>query len=278
MQVIHSLQQMQAISSNWAKEAVIGFVPTMGYLHQGHLSLVAASLTQCDVTVVSIYVNPSQFGENEDFGSYPKDLNLDLELLNKQGVDYVFCPESKDMYPSPWHTWINVEQLSSVLCGASRPGHFKGVATIVAKLTNLVQPKLIFMGEKDFQQVTVLKTMFRELNMPCEIISCPIVREPDGLAMSSRNVYLSATQRQQALCLSQAIVRIKQLYQQGERCPNTLIEDAKQLIASMGGKVDYLSLINPNSLQDETDLKADTRIILAVYIGKTRLIDNSPIA
>jgi len=247
----------------------------MGYFHQGHLSLVAEANRQCDTTVVSIFVNPSQFGPNEDFTSYPRDLQRDLELLNKYQVDYVFHPSPQQIYPEPYRTWVNVEGLSSILCGASRPGHFRGVATIILKLTNLIKPNLMFMGEKDFQQVTVLKTMLKDLNCNTRIVSCPIVREEDGLAMSSRNIYLNPEQRKQALCLYQTIKESQTLYKQGLKDVSLLKNRAKEIIESSGGKIDYISFVDSNSLQEVTVADEDTRIMLAVYIGKTRLIDNA---
>lgn len=275
MQIIESILQMQEISNKWDRGKKIGFVPTMGYFHQGHLSLVAEANRQCDTTVVSIFVNPSQFGPNEDFTSYPRDLQRDLELLNKYRVDYVFHPSPQQIYPEPYRTWVNVEGLSSILCGASRPGHFRGVATIILKLTNLIKPNLMFMGEKDFQQVTVLKTMLKDLNCNTRIVSCPIVREDDGLAMSSRNIYLNPEQRKQALCLYRAIKESQLLYKQGLREVSLLKNKATEIIESSGGKIDYISYVESNSLQEVTIADEDTRIMLAVYIGKTRLIDNA---
>jgi len=220
MQIVTSIEQMQAIALDYAKEKSVGFVPTMGFLHKGHLSLVEQSNKLCDHTVVSIYVNPSQFGANEDLGSYPRNMTRDLELLGQYKVDYVFCPTTEDMYPADYRTWINVEELGSVLCGASRPGHFKGVATIVLKLINIVHPNFMFMGEKDFQQIAVLRTMLKDLNLLTQIVPCPIVREPDGLAMSSRNSYLNPAERKQALCLSLAIQLARKLFAQGELNPS----------------------------------------------------------
>ena len=275
MQIIESILQMQEISNKWDTGKKIGFVPTMGYFHQGHLSLVAEANRQCDITVVSIFVNPSQFGPNEDFNSYPRDLQRDLELLSKYRVDYVFHPSPQQIYPEPYRTWVSVEGLSSILCGASRPGHFRGVATIILKLINLIQPNLMFMGEKDFQQVTVLKTMLQDLNCNTRIVSCPIVREEDGLAMSSRNIYLNPEQRQQALCLYRAIKESQLLYKQGLREVSLLKNKATEIIESSGGKIDYISYVESNSLQEVTIADEDTRIMLAVYIGKTRLIDNA---
>lgn len=277
MQIINSPAEMQAISRAWARGKSIGFVPTMGFLHEGHLSLVRESKHNCDITVVSIFVNPSQFGANEDLVSYPRDMKRDLELLEGCKADYVFCPEASDMYPKPYHSWVNVDGLSEVLCGASRPGHFRGVATVVLKLVNLVKPDYMYMGEKDFQQVAVLNTMLKELNVLTRIASCPIVREPDGLAMSSRNTYLTGEARQQALCLSKAIFNAKLMYKEGCRNVNSIITECQSIISSHGGETDYIKIVNPNTLLEELIPKDDSRIILAVKIGKTRLIDNASI-
>lgn len=275
MQLVHTVAEMLALSRNWPLGQKIGFVPTMGYLHQGHLSLVAEANRQCDITVVSIYVNPSQFGPNEDLSRYPRDIDRDLQLLSSYKVDYVFFPDNAQMYPPDYHSWVSVDGLSNVLCGASRPGHFKGVATIVLKLVNIVKPNLMFMGEKDFQQVAVLTAMLKDFNLDCRIVPCPIVREADGLAMSSRNVFLTAEERGQALCLSRAISLCQMLYAQGERNTSPMIDAASLIISQMGGKLDYIHIVDPASLQDIDIAEDNSRIILAVFIGKTRLIDNS---
>lgn len=275
MQIITDIKQMQEIGNNWSNSQTIGFVPTMGYFHKGHLSLVAEANKNCDITVVSIFVNPSQFGPNEDFSSYPRDLQRDLELLNQYKVDYVFNPTPDQMYPVGYKTWINVEELSSILCGASRPGHFRGVATVITKLINIIKPSLMFMGEKDFQQIVVLQTMLKDLNFHTQIHPCPIIREADGLAMSSRNVYLNSEQRQQALCLSLAIKQAQEQYKQGIDDPQILKKNASDLIIRAGGRIDYIKFVDSVSLQEVKQAKDDTRILLAVFIGKTRLIDNA---
>lgn len=275
MQIITDIKQMQEIGNNWSNSQTIGFVPTMGYFHKGHLSLVAEANKNCDITVVSIFVNPSQFGPNEDFSSYPRDLQRDLELLNQYKVDYVFNPTPDQMYPAGYKTWINVEELSSILCGASRPGHFRGVATVITKLINIIKPSLMFMGEKDFQQIVVLQTMLKDLNFHTQIHPCPIIREADGLAMSSRNVYLNSEQRQQALCLSLAIKQAQEQYKQGIDDPQILKKNAFDLIIRADGRIDYIKFVDSVSLQEVKQAKDDTRILLAVFIGKTRLIDNA---
>jgi len=277
MQIIQSPAEMQALSLEWPTGKSIGFVPTMGFLHEGHLSLVRESKRNCDITVVSIFVNPSQFGANEDLGSYPRDMQQDLELLKGCETDYVFCPEAIDMYPKPYHSWVNVEGLSELLCGASRPGHFRGVATIVLKLVNLVRPHFMYMGEKDFQQVMVLNTMLNELNVPARIVPCPIVREQDGLAMSSRNTYLKGAARQQALCLSQSIIIAKQLFKSGTRDARSIIQTCTKHIGDSGGNVDYVKIVDSKTLLDVQLTDEHSRIILAVKIGNTRLIDNAPL-
>ena len=275
MQIITDIKQMQEISNNWSNSQTIGFVPTMGYFHNGHLSLVAEANKQCDITVVSIFVNPSQFGPNEDFNSYPRDLQRDLALLNQYRVDYVFNPAPERMYPAGYQTWVNVEEVSSVLCGASRPGHFRGVATVITKLINIIKPSLMFMGEKDFQQIVVLRTMLNDLNFRTQIHPCPIIREADGLAMSSRNVYLTPEQRQQALCLSRAIKQAQEQYKQGICDTITLKKNASNLIIKAGGRIDYINFVDPLSLKEVKQAQDDTRILVAVFIGKTRLIDNA---
>jgi len=277
MQIIDNIQAMQEIGNNWSAGKKIGFVPTMGYFHQGHLSLVGKANKQCEITVVSIFVNPSQFGPNEDFESYPRDMQRDLELLSKYKVDYVFSPNPEQMYPQDYRTWVEVEGLSSILCGASRPGHFRGVATVILKLINIIKPNFMFMGEKDFQQVTVLQTMLKDLNCETQIVPCPIIREEDGLAMSSRNIYLNPEQRKQALCLYRAIQQAQAKYKQGLRDTNLLKKQAADLIINSGGKIDYISFVEPKTLQEVAIADDNTRIMLAVFIGKTRLIDNAPL-
>lgn len=278
MQIINSTAEMQTISRKWQAGKKVGFVPTMGYLHEGHLSLVKASNEQCEITVVSIFVNPSQFGANEDLGSYPRDIERDLRLLSAYKVDYVFIPEADDMYAKPYHTWVEVQGISEGLCGASRPGHFRGVATVVLKLVNLVKPDLMFMGEKDFQQVAVLKAMLKDLNVSTEIVPCPIVREADGLAMSSRNTFLTGELRQQALCLYKAIGRVKELFAQGINDTMVLHEAAEEVIREHHGQTDYISFVDTDTLLETKTALPRTRIVLAVKIGNTRFIDNSSIS
>jgi len=277
MKLITDLAGMRNLSRLWETGTKVGFVPTMGYLHTGHLSLVAKSNQDCDITIVSIFVNPAQFGVNEDLSSYPRDLDRDLAMLSHYRVDYVFFPTEAMMYPEGFKTWIEVDKLSSILCGASRPGHFKGVATVLAKLVNIVNPDLMFMGEKDYQQCIVLETMLRDLNFHTRIVRCPIVREKDGLAMSSRNKYLSKTERKNALCLSQALKLAMELYRKGETKPDAVKSQMAELINKADGKIDYIAFVNQDTLQSVKKITPDTRVLLAVLVGKTRLIDNSAI-
>jgi pantoate--beta-alanine ligase len=274
MQLIHSTIEMQALMAQTPPGEPRGFVPTMGYLHEGHLSLVKRCKQDCAQSVVSIFVNPTQFGPNEDFASYPRDPDRDLKALEKEGVDIVFNPSVGEIYPAGHRTWVDVSRLSEVLCGASRPGHFRGVATVVLKLVNIVQPNLMFMGIKDFQQVVILERMLGDLNTKTRIVRCPIVREADGLAMSSRNSYLDDIERGRAICLSHAIREAKYMFSRGERNCRKLEEVALEQIRSCEGKVDYLHCVDPRSLEVTDIAEPDTRLVMAVFIGKTRLIDN----
>jgi len=276
MEVIRSLAAMMQLSRNWPDPESVGFVPTMGYLHAGHLSLVQKAKAESAITVVSIFVNPSQFGPQEDLDTYPRDLGHDLELLQTQAVDYVFCPTAQEMYPQPYQSWVNVEGLSEVLCGASRPGHFRGVATVMMKLINIVRPARIYMGEKDFQQVVVLKAMLQDLNLDCRIVPCPIIREEDGLALSSRNVHLKGDDRQRALCLVQAISAARQLYAEGKKDVFSLYAAAQQVIKAQNCRIDYIKFVDPATLKEVTEASDNTRMVMAVYVGITRLIDNAP--
>ncbi len=274
IRIIHSIQEMQEYRKLIGNTKNVGFVPTMGYLHEGHLSLVERSNKESDITIVSIYVNPSQFGANEDLSKYPRDLDRDLDLLGQYNVDAVFYPNNDEMYPSGYLTWIEVEQLSRLYCGHSRPGHFRGVTTIVAKLINIVKPDYMYMGEKDFQQIAVLKQMIRDLNMDTIIRECPIVREADGLAKSSRNVYLSSEERRDALCLYESLLKAKELIFHKETSLWKIKDQMIQHIHSKNGQIDYIEFIHPDTLKVLEKVEDQMRIIMAVYIGKTRLIDN----
>ncbi len=252
----------------------------MGALHDGHLSLVRAAKKRCDLVVVSIFVNPTQFGPNEDFTLYPRTLQKDSELLNNAAVDFLFAPSTEDMYPEGAATYVTVEGLSDRLDGKSRPGHFRGVATIVSKLFNLVQPDVAFFGQKDAAQIAVIRKMVRDLNFPVEIVACPIVREPDGLAMSSRNVYLTKEERKSALALSRSLQKAEQLFKSGNRNIEELISAGKQTLAQDSGvKLDYFSIVHPDTLEElhkpgAQNINQPALVAVAACVGKTRLIDN----
>jgi len=253
----------------------LGFVPTMGALHEGHLSLVRASKSRCDVTAVSIFVNPLQFGPAEDLDKYPRSLERDAELLEALGVDLLFVPGVDEMYPRGAKTYVLVEELSDKLDGASRPGHFRGVATVVAKLFEIVRPDYSFFGQKDAAQVAVLRKMVNDLNLDVELVVCPIVREQDGLAMSSRNAYLMPEQRQQALVLHRSLMRVQAAADAGERDTGKLIEVGKQVIAEeSGARLDYFAIVDPDTLEPVADVSRGALVAVAAYVGATRLIDN----
>lgn len=277
MEIIHETGVMQQrCLAIRASGKSISFVPTMGYLHEGHLSLLRKGRKRGDVLVLSIFVNPAQFGPNEDLDSYPKDLQSDLELARSVGVDLIWAPLPHQVYPEGYATYVDVEGLTETLCGASRPGHFRGVTTVVCKLFNVVQPNKAFFGQKDFQQLAVIRRMVTDLNMPVEIVGLPIVREEDGLAMSSRNVYLSTDQRQQAVVLSRSIARARQMVFDGESDCRKILTDLRQLIEEQpDARVDYLHICHQATLQDQERVDSDSVLLLAVFIGTTRLIDNS---
>lgn len=253
----------------------VGFVPTMGALHEGHLSLVDRCAAETGLSVVSIYVNPAQFGPSEDLSNYPRDLERDLELLSRHRTDLVFFPDDTQMYPEGYRTWVEVEGLSDVLCGASRPGHFKGVATVVLKLTQIVRPELMFMGLKDFQQIVVLERMLQDLNSETRIARCPIIREADGLALSSRNVYLSEDERIRARCLSQAWQKARKMVARGCRDSHLILAEAEKIVLTAKGRIDYIKIVDAGTLADADRVAENSRMLLAVFIGGTRLIDNS---
>ena len=254
----------------------VAFVPTMGCLHEGHASLLREGRTRGDVLVLSIFVNPIQFGPNEDLERYPRNLDGDCDIARSCGVDIVFTPAATEMYPPGFQTAIRVQELALPLCGASRSGHFDGVATVVAKLFNIVQPDAALFGKKDFQQLAIIRRMTIDLSLPVEIVGMPIVREPDGLAMSSRNAYLSADQRQNALCLSQSIQKVRELYSTGEQRVEHLRRAALDLIqAESATVIDYLEFRDAGTLEPLTTAHDATLMALAVKIGTTRLIDNT---
>ncbi len=270
--IIKSVSEMIKVSRNI--KTSIGFVPTMGFLHEGHLSLVKRAKQETETVVVSIYVNPSQFAPNEDLDKYPRDFERDIQLLAELDVDYVFFPDNQEMYPEGYKTWITVEKISKILCGKSRSTHFRGVATIVAKLMNIVNADLMFMGEKDYQQIVVLEQMIKDLNFKTRIVRCPLIRGKDGLAMSSRNKYLSSQHRNDALCLYKSLLNVQKKYEEGLTESAEIIIQMKELIESCNGVVDYIEIVDPNSLQKISNLHKGCRILVAVKIGKTRLIDN----
>jgi pantoate--beta-alanine ligase len=253
----------------------IGFVPTMGALHEGHLSLVRAAKARCDRVAVSIFVNPAQFGPNEDLSRYPRPIEKDKELLQREGVDLLFAPDTSEMYGANGTTWVIVEGLSEKNEGRVRPGHFRGVATIVAKLFNIVQPNIAFFGQKDAAQLALIWRMTRELRFPVEIVACPIVREADGLAMSSRNVYLSAEERNRATVLYRALQVAQGLYHSGERNAESLIDAAAQVMrAEPAITIDYVELLHPDTLEPLTRVDRVGLLAVAAKVGSTRLIDN----
>jgi pantoate--beta-alanine ligase len=253
----------------------VGLVPTMGYLHEGHLSLVRRAREECDRVVVSIFVNPAQFGPKEDLSRYPRDLDRDLSLLEPLGTDLVWMPTVEMMYPPGYQTWVEVEEITRPLEGAMRPGHFRGVTTVVAKLFNAVQPHRAYFGQKDAQQAAVIRQMARDLSYPIEIMICPIVREPDGLAMSSRNVYLDAEQRKAATVLYRSLSAAKDAYEQGERDAEKLRQIIKGVLASEPrAEVQYVSCADYDTLEELETVTGKALLSMAVFVGKTRLIDN----
>lgn len=277
MQVFKEINALKsALSDNRKDGKNIGFVPTMGFFHEGHLSLMRQAVVETDCVVVSIFVNPTQFGPNEDFEAYPRDLERDLKLCEEVGVDYVFTPDVNEMYPTGYSTYVECEGgITNTLCGASRPGHFKGVTSVVNKLFNIVEPNLAYFGQKDAQQVAVLEKMVRDLNMNLVIVPCPIMRENDGLAMSSRNVYLSLDEREDALVLSGSLKIATDLIQKGETDANKIIESMKShIMTASSAVIDYIQIVANNDLSDIDTIRGDVLIAVAVKIGKTRLIDN----
>ncbi len=277
MEILNTVELMKEWSlSRLAGRKSIGLVPTMGYLHDGHLSLMRLAREQNDFLVVSIFVNPAQFGRNEDLDSYPRAPKADSEKCEQCGVDVLFMPRSEDMYGPDFQTYVDVERVSGPLCGASRPGHFRGVATVVLKLFNIAHPSAAYFGEKDYQQLRVIKTMVRDLDLPVRVVPCPTIRESDGLAMSSRNSYLSSDERKQAVCLYQALEAADKLFRSGESKPeNYLRAMAERISKEPSAQVDYIELVHPETLQrlENVDLSG-ALAVMAVRIGKTRLIDN----
>jgi len=253
----------------------IGLVPTMGALHEGHLSLVRIAKAQSDFVVVSLFVNPLQFGPKEDLAKYPRSFERDCEMLTREDTDLLFAPAVTEMYPTPAVTYVNVEGLSERLDGQSRPGHFRGVTTVVSKLFHIVEPDIAVFGQKDAAQVAIIRRMVRDLNMPVAIVVAPVIREPDGLAMSSRNAYLDPQQRQQALILSRSLRAVQERFKKGERCAERLIAAGLDTLQQEpGARLDYLSVVDPESLEPITNVASRALVAVAAYVGSTRLIDN----
>lgn len=275
MKIVSTIEEVRAQVKEWKKEGQsIGFVPTMGYLHEGHMSLIDAA-GENDKVVVSIFVNPMQFGPTEDLASYPRDLEHDAKLCEEHGVDLIFHPTPEEMYGDQFYSYVDMDVLTKELCGLSRPVHFRGVCTVVTKLFNIVTPDRAYFGQKDAQQLAVIKRMVKDLNMPLTITGCPIIREADGLAKSSRNTYLSIEEREAALVLSRSIFLGKEKVEKGER-------DCKKILAAMTAeiekeplaKIDYVKIVDLDTMQQVEKIDRGILAAIAVYIGKTRLIDN----
>jgi len=272
MRTVTTLDELR--STRLSFSGTVGLVPTMGFLHEGHLSLIRRAREECDHVVVSIFVNPTQFGKNEDLSKYPRDIDRDLKLIEPL-TDLVWMPSAEIMYPQGYQTWVEVEAITGPLEGSMRPGHFKGVTTVVAKLFNGVQPHKAYFGQKDAQQVAVIRQMVRDLNFPLEIVVCPIVREPDGLAMSSRNVYLDPDQRKAATVLFRSLSAAKEAYEGGERNAKNIRSKMKEVLSSESlVNVQYVSCADYDTLEELDEIKGKALLSMAVFIGKTRLIDN----
>jgi pantoate--beta-alanine ligase len=276
MKLLKTIDEMRALRNAARKGGKqLGLVPTMGALHEGHSSLVRTARDKCDVVAVSIFVNPTQFGPHEDFAKYPRNLEKDSEMLEREHADVIFAPSVDDMYPADAITWVTVEGMSDRLCGKSRPGHFRGVTTVVSKLFHIIEPDVAFFGQKDAAQVAVIRRMVRDLNMPVEIVVGAIVREPDRLALSSRNAYLNPEERKSALVLHRSLLRAQTLFEGGERESAKLIAAGKQEFGSEPkARLDYLEIVDPYSLEPLTTISNRTLIAVAAFIGNTRLIDN----
>lgn len=276
MQVVKTISEVREIVSSWRKEGLsVGLVPTMGFLHEGHQSLIEKSVSQNDRTVVSVFVNPIQFGPNEDLEAYPRDLEHDKALVEKAGGNLIFHPEPSEMYPGHFTSFIDTTETTELLCGAVRPIHFRGVCTVVGKLFNIVCPDRAYFGQKDAQQLATIRRFVRDLNFPVEIIPCPIIREEDGLAKSSRNTYLSPEERQAALILSKSLRLGKEAIENGEDNPQRVINIIKENLSTEPlARIDYVEIVDFENIQRVEKIKGETLVAIAVYIGKTRLIDN----
>lgn len=275
MEVVKTIKEVRAVvSAARAEGKRIGFVPTMGALHAGHVSLIDRAVVDCDFVVVSIFVNPTQFGPNEDFDKYPHDLDKDAAICEKAGADVIFAPSACEMYPSQNFTWVDVEGITDHLCGASRAGHFRGVTTVCTKLFNIVCPDEAFFGQKDAQQAIVIKRMVADLNMPLEIVVCPTVRQEDGLALSSRNKYLSDAERKDALLISKALKACDKAIAGGEYDAQKLVALMKSIISGGAVNIEYLSIVDTRTLENVSEIEGQVLVAIAVKVGKTRLIDN----
>ncbi len=279
MRIATRVDEMKSIAEEYRKKGKrISFVPTMGYLHEGHLSLVDIARKDGDICVVSIFVNPIQFGPGEDYERYPRDVERDERLLEQRGCDVLFYPSASEMYPEDFLTRVRVEKLSSILCGKSRPGHFEGVTTVVLKLFNIVKPHVAVFGEKDYQQLVIIKRMVRDLNLDVEIVAGEIIREKDGLAMSSRNVYLDPVERKQATCLFRSMLLAQDMVKAGISDTKTIVEAVEGFIKKFDrARIDYVKIVHPDTLEELEEIHDRARILLAVYFGKARLIDNMEI-
>jgi len=277
MRIIESIAEMQQAAEGWRCDGKrIGLVPTMGYLHEGHLELMRSLRPQCDILVISIFVNPAQFAPNEDFERYPRDLERDIRLASAVGVDIGFIPEVAEIYPEGYQTYVTVTEVAAPLCGRSRPIFFRGVATVVAKLFHMVKPHVAVFGEKDFQQLVTVRRMVQDLDMEVEIIGHPTVREADGLAMSSRNAYLTPEQRPKAVRLNQSLKRAQALVQGGEQAGEVILNKVREVLDEDNDvRIDYAELCDPATLQPVTRVEGPTLLALAVHVGVARLIDNA---
>jgi len=276
MKIIDTVHEMQSYAESLRNSGQrIAFVPTMGYFHEGHLNLMREGRKRGDKLVISIYVNPTQFGPAEDLEKYPRNFDRDSQLARDVGVDVIFFPSNAEVYPEHYQTYVTVEEVTKNLCGMSRPGHFRGVATVCAKLFNMVKPHLALFGKKDFQQLATIKRMVADLNMDLEIVGLPTTREKDGLAMSSRNVYLSPEERESALCLSRSLRQAQTQYEKGERDARRILEAVQTYIESVPfTRIDYVKICDTTTLRDVDSLEKESVLALAVFVGATRLIDN----
>lgn len=276
MKIVTTIEEVKEQVREWKSQGLtVGLVPSMGYLHEGHASLMKAAVSQMDRVAVSVFVNPTQFGPNEDYDSYPRDLDHDIAVCEEQEVDMIFHPSVEEMYGKNYNTYVTMETLGDELCGKSRPIHFRGVCTVVTKLFNILTPDKAFFGQKDAQQLAIIKRMVKDLNMNLEVVGCPIIREDDGLAKSSRNTYLNPEERKAALILSKTIFMGQKMVEQGERDVKTLLDAMKANIETEPlAKIDYVEVVDGETMQKVEKIEDSVLVAMAVYIGNTRLIDN----